>query len=283
MKKIVILITVVLLSISAKAQFFDESVRWKEATIEVYPKEQILFFTEYTIKGKTEIEGKEYFNLYCDNHLSYYIRETPDEKVYVYHPKNKKEYLVYDFNFEKDKVISYELFHEDYNTQALKIKEVGFEKLLDGKNYEYVYAGSKRIYSIKFIKGIGSTNGFFYHMYAYLIEHMSRTNRLCEFYKDDVLIYNYPVNYPMSIENTEESNSVIIYPQPSKNIINFKFNTEDVEILNIYDQSGILIKSYNVKNKSIFTIKNELNTGVYIYHIKTKSNKTTVGKFIITN
>jgi hypothetical protein len=281
MKKILILTILILFSYTVKAQFFNESVRWKEASVQVYPIEQILSFTEYTIKGKTEVEGKEYFNLYCNGSLSYYIRETEDQKVYIYYPKREKEFLVYDFDFVEGKEIHYESFRTYNNNHSLKINKVGFENLLDAKNYEYACASSNFFTSttLKIIKGIGCTNGFFYYMRDHIL---SRMPILYEFYRDDVLIYQYPQKYPLEIKNREKNNLVTVYSQPSKDLVNFIFKTEDTNRLIIYNLQGSFIKSYDIKNRSTLKIKNEFNSGIYLYKIECKNNRVLTGKFIIT-
>ena len=284
MKKILILTTLILLSYTVKAQFFNESVRWKEVTIAITTSgEQFYFFNEYSIKGKTKIEGKEYFNLYCENLLRYYIRETQDQKVYVYHPEIKKVFLLYDFDFKKDKVIPFLPFHKDSKLESLKIDEVGFEKLLDGKNYEYAHANSKSIDLLKIIKGVGSTNGFLYHMN--IIQGFSNRNTLLyEFYKNDVLIYNCPKeSFVSDIKNDEENNQVTVYPQPARDNITFKFKAEGAEELRIYNSKGVLIKTYNVSNISSFKVEELLQSGVYFYTVQYKKGKTLSGKFIIKN
>jgi hypothetical protein len=281
MKKILILTILILLSYTVKAQFFDESVRWKEASVQVYPIEQILSFTEYTIKGKTEIDGNTYFNLYEDGDLNYYIREEENEKVYIYCPKRKKEFLVYDFDFVEGKEIYYESFRTHNNFHSLKINEVNFEKLLDGKSHQYAYAFSSFFSStVKIIRGIGSTNCFFYYMQDHVLSHMPI---LYEFYRNDVLIYQYPKKYPLEIKNSEKNNLVTVYPQPAKDNITFKFKAEGAEELRIYNSKGVLIKTYNVNYVYSFKVKELLQPGVYFYTIQYKKSKTLSGKFIIKN
>ncbi len=283
MRKFIILITLFFsIYTISNAQFFNESVKWKEASVQVYPKEQILSFTEYKIKGKTEIDGKTYFNLYEDGNLNYYIRETEDKKVYVYCPKRGREFLCYDFEWQVGKEIYYQPFYRDGEFSSIKIDKINSIKLLDKKSYNYIdrgkdsYIGTSKM----IINGICHNHGFFYLLKQ---KPISRREILYEFYRDDILVYQTPKKIPLDIKNSEENNPATVYPQPARDNITFKFKAEDAEELRVYNSKGVLIKTYNINKASTFKIEEALQAGVYFYTVQYKRAKTLSGKFIIKN
>jgi hypothetical protein len=283
MKKILILTTLILLSYNVKAQFFNESVRWNEVKVSS-ETHQIISHVTYHIKGKTQIDGKTYLNVCVDDDLRYYIHETEDKKIYIYFPSCKHETLLYDFDWQVGGRMHYEMYCTNGKFYFFEITKLSPIKLLNNKDYVCANYGKDFFGNPSMIiKGFGSTNGFFDHIFPKPTCSDYTINLLYELYKDDELVYRYPEDIPLNIKNGEENNQVTVYPQPAKDNITFKFKAEGAEELRIYNSKGILIKTYNINNLSKFKIEELLQTGVYFYTIQYKKSKTLSGKFIIKN
>jgi hypothetical protein len=80
------------------------------------------------------------------------------------------------------------------------------------------------------------------------------------------------------LENSAE-NSVLVYPNPTHDVVYFKFDQVPVQ-LTIYDAHGKLVLHRFVNNKDFKINTSELGKGLYIYH-SAFENKITRGKFII--
>ena len=74
-------------------------------------------------------------------------------------------------------------------------------------------------------------------------------------------------------------NSVIVYPNPSRDDVHFKFDRIPVQ-LTIYDAHGKLVLHRSVNNKVLKINTNEFGKGLYIHHSGFENNITR-GKFII--
>ncbi len=283
MKKILILTTLILLSYTVNAQFFNESVRWKEIKVSS-ETHQIISYVTFHIKGKSQIDGKTYLNVCVGDDLRYYIHETEDKKIYIYFPSCKHETLLYDFDWQVGGKMHYEMYCTNGKFYFFEITKLSPIKLLNNKDYVCANYGKEFFGNPSMIiKGFGSTNGFFDHIFPKPTCSDYTINLLYELYKDDELVYRYPEEIPLNIKNSEENNLVTVYPQPSNGFVSFMFNIEDVETLNIYNQQGSFIKSYGIKNRSTLKIQNEFSSGIYVYKVECKNNRVLTGKFIITD
>ncbi len=103
------------------------------------------------------------------------------------------------------------------------------------------------------------------------------------------LDYFEPINVVVNVEHHNnslpEKFDVSVYPNPFNGIINitFNINPQEIESMNIYNVLGKLIKSFSIQdyidNKIVWNAKDnnsiELNSGVYLFNLKTKNNTVT--------
>lgn len=103
------------------------------------------------------------------------------------------------------------------------------------------------------------------------------------FYVDDVSVYPDSIT---SVENIAISNYQFqVYPNPNngKMILDYSLNSNDKGEIVIYDVTGKLITSYSLDNKiNQLIIDNEqLNNGVYFYHIEVNNKIVKSDKLVI--
>ncbi|GAA4896838.1 hypothetical protein GCM10023311_21980 [Flaviramulus aquimarinus] len=71
------------------------------------------------------------------------------------------------------------------------------------------------------------------------------------------------------------SKSILIFPNPTKNILNIKLNTSNKAIANLYDMSGRLVLKQKLQTEqSVIDIK-DLNAGIYVLKIEAKNKVAT--------
>jgi polyisoprenoid-binding protein YceI len=95
-----------------------------------------------------------------------------------------------------------------------------------------------------------------------------------------------PCSTLSSIENSFEENNFLLFPNPSKGIINIQFqhnSTSNNIIIKVYDVVGKLVfeKQQIELNKQQFTINlDNIKTGIYFITVQ-KNNSSTSKKLII--
>ena len=284
MKKL-LLITCFLavLCFQGKAQFFDKKSSWTIITTNLFDDE---FFTisTYKVKGDTLIEDKSYSKIFKDGNFHSALRETEDNKIYVYFPDFNRELLIYDFDWYPGKTLYCQTLYEDTNVvQAVLGSNIDSVQLLDGKYYKYVknYFGE-----IGLIRGIGDTRGFFISTFV-LPANGNQYALLC-FYMDDELVYLNPkysdcngdlINSINVV--TDNKSKVKLYPNPSNNNVTVEFQGNlNVDAFEIFDMKGSLIKTYKVCEKHKIEVQN-LAKGTYVYSAILKNNRKLSGKIII--
>jgi hypothetical protein len=101
--------------------------------------------------------------------------------------------------------------------------------------------------------------------------------------------YFEPVNVVVNVDHHNNSLpknfDVSVYPNPFNGMMNitFNINPQEIESMNIYNVLGKLIKSFSIQdyidNKIVWNAKDnnsiELNSGVYLFNLKTKNNTVT--------
>lgn len=161
--------------------------------------------------------------------------------------------------------------------------------LYDFQNGEF-FEGNKRKVTLDLpfhqVEGITTKNGLDYFISNERFSHSGITTEaklheldLSSFLSNylETLSSNYPI--------TEESESVVLYPNPARTILNFKLNishNDDLEMV-IYNQVGQKMSRYSITSDSFQIDVSNFSTGVYLYIILGIGNsKTTMkGEFIV--
>lgn len=88
----------------------------------------------------------------------------------------------------------------------------------------------------------------------------------------------------LGLEEKNLTNSVVIYPNPIKDISTLKIHSENLlnnAVLKIYNIMGVEIKSIPVKNQEVIIDKEGVETGIYFYNLLDCNRILNKGKLII--
>jgi hypothetical protein len=91
-----------------------------------------------------------------------------------------------------------------------------------------------------------------------------------------IYVDDFAITYHTNVSNNDvASNSGInVFPNPAKNILNFNFTNVDARTIDIYDMSGKLVNSTEVRNNTITVNVSEMSNGLYIYQIRDNDGNT---------
>ena len=170
----------------AKSQSFDKRSSWTLITTNVFD-ETFFKISTYKVDGDTLIGDKNYSKILNNDNFHSALRETEDNKIYVYFPILDRELLIYDFDWYPNKTLYCQTSYEDNAVQAVLGSSIDSIQLLDG-NYYKCWGDCMGTPCI--IRGIGNTTGFFIQTFE-LPTNGTQYALLC-FYIDDVLIYLNP-------------------------------------------------------------------------------------------
>ena len=293
MKKIKLSITIALLFFSTIVQAqttgptFSKKSSWTEITTNRFDDTFFRIVT-YKIDGDTLIEDKNYSKLYANNNYFCALRETENNKIYIYFSDlyiyPTIELRMYDFDWYPGKTLYWpECVEYAGDSIIMTILESNIDsiQLLDGKYYKYVDLGTYRQ-----IRGIGSTDGIFSVFCETSPSIGDQTALLC-FYINDTLVYRNPNFNDCNVNSidiiTGNDSKIKLYPNPSSHFITVDFlKNLEVDTFKIFDLKGALIKLYEVNGKDTVTIEvQDLAKGTYVYAAILKNNQKLSGKIII--
>ncbi len=242
----------------------------------------------YSIKGETEINGVTYKKVLRNDNSLLNLRQGENGIVYYRTDKMDRDYVLYHFNWDDpDYLHATDQLGKDFSMEALGSGEM---VLADGNSYPYVkveyfhphYSHSK---DLRFIRGIGLTQGIF--------EHINRASPDCYCYNDlvnlydgDKLIYQNPLfteqgEIATGISPVKAENNLSVLTYEGEAIFTLKnLSDKDKTVLSVYNEKGEELADKRMSNGS-FALQN-LPTGVYIYSLKVGSELKEKGKFVIT-
>ncbi len=180
-------LTLLLLFISCtlNAQILQEKSVWRElvrdkSTLDIYD------IYEWKLEGDTTINQQKYLKLYRDDRYFCAVRESVDQKIYIYFDDDDKEYIIYDFDWKVGKELP--IYGNGGKVMYYKkLDKIDRVKLSDGKYYEMITLPKT---GVKCIRGIGNTNGFLVRAPAYVI---GQLDYLLSYSKGDQLVYENPL------------------------------------------------------------------------------------------
>ncbi len=267
---------------AAKGQSFDKTSNWTIIKTNIFD-DTFYEVTDYKIDGDTLIEDKNYSIILKGNNFYSALRETEDNKMYVYFPDIQKELLIYDFDWSPDDTIYHQVAYDPDSIyiKAILGNSIDSVQLLDGNYYKCVknYSGD-----VLLIKGIGDTRGFFISTFE-LPSDGSQFALLC-FYLEDILVYRNPEYSNCNISSihvvTDTNLEIKLYPNPSNHTITIEFSqNHNIDTLRIFDLSGRLNKTYSVNGEDKIEVQN-LSKGMYILSASSKGKQILSGKIIIS-
>ena len=256
----------------------------------------------YFLNGDTTVDDLHYSKVYAlhsDSILVGGIREDSTKKVYFtrfYYdfggtclsfdiPDTVKEVVLYDFGLDLGDTSYFfdPLLFPDYDCFMPRVVTL--------VNYISVFGSNRRRLLVKgdagngpdyWIEGVGSDHGLFG---PYAKEFESEWT-LCSFENmGEILVSPNPDGGCISAINPlSVSNSLQVYPNPSDEVLYFKFEAvnNQIESFGIYDCNGkVLLESKNGNEiaNGFISVK-ELPYGIYIYSILVSTGETVNGKFV---
>ncbi|HOF15277.1 MAG TPA: T9SS type A sorting domain-containing protein [Bacteroidales bacterium] len=274
-KKLILIL--LLITQGAKGQFFDERSNWSIITTNLFDS-TFSEISTFKVDGDTLIGVKTYFKIYKDNTFYCALRETEDHKIYCYFSDIQAELLTYDFDWEEGKELKYQPYEENgtYETYTT-INQIDSIKLLDDIYYRCLKSND----TIFCIQGIGSLKGFFSFLFPQPTN--GAQTSLLSFYKGQQLIYSNS-EFNAIPDRCYSDNKVKVYPIPSNGNVTIELLDDDfinVNAINLYDESGKLIKSHKINGSRSINI-NQLSLGIYFYQITSLKGQKKSGKIIIT-
>ena len=100
------------------------------------------------------------------------------------------------------------------------------------------------------------------------------------YYIDSVTLWQN--NFPTFIKEELKDKIVSVYPNPAKDVINFKFaNATEKRKVELYDAVGELVLSEDVSTQNSSLNIHHLANGIYFYRILFNGNTVNTNKIVI--
>jgi hypothetical protein len=100
------------------------------------------------------------------------------------------------------------------------------------------------------------------------------------YYIDSVSLWRN--NFPTGINETGNKNSLVVYPNPANDLLNFQFpKAEEKRKVELYDAIGNLVLSENASADKLFLTTRNLPNGIYFYRILVKGKIINTNKIVI--
>ncbi len=278
MKKIIFLLLISLWGFNTFGQDYyplvQENKKWSVAffgdlIVDDMSSTQDIHTFQLTILGDSVINDKTYFKVCSgssDRNVKDYIREDSDKKVWLL--DNNQEILLYDFSANVGDTIPSKGGYDMFSLIIDSITNVTINQTVRRKYWlsplQYSYE-----YSETWIEGIGSSKGLLNSSSMGISG--GSTELLCMHNNEDLVYMNPAYNTCDTVSKIKEENkklSFVIYPNPAKNIVQFKNIPPSVQEVEVYDIAGKLIKKTNLNETQILNIE-DLKQGVYLV----KANK----------
>lgn len=94
--------------------------------------------------------------------------------------------------------------------------------------------------------------------------------------------FSYPMACTVGIDELASAENMIVYPNPASGNITVRLNKTDYEntVINMYDVTGKLVRSYNTTGTSQIINREGLQSGLYFITADTRNRRSTI-KLII--
>ena len=218
---------------------------------------------------------KQVFVIYLNKNIAYMNDSIDDCFDY-----DNTEYLLYDFNLELgDSIEIYSKCRLDTYLSTLKDEIIKFyvisvdTELINGINRKVIQirAGDTSpfyVWSIWY-EGIGSVFG---PIYTQTMPDFEMNFSLTCMQQNNEILYGGFECFVIAEELKDYENQIQIFPNPTKDILNFRINNSDACELFIYNNLGQIVFSKTVRNEEQINVQN-LNSG--LYYLKISNNEKT--------
>ena len=189
-----LLVLCTIVQAQASEPTFSKKSSWNIITTNLMDS-TFLKIDTYTIGGDTLIEGKNYSKIYKNNKFYNALRETEDNKIYLYRHNEfpTGEYLTYDFDWYPNKPLYIQYPNSGGGIDSGAVVVLGSSidsiQLLDGKFYQYVNIGGTSFGPKLLIRNIGDN---FYPFGPFEFPTNGDQYALLCFYIDNRLVYSNP-------------------------------------------------------------------------------------------
>lgn len=296
MKKLFLLLIILLQLTILKGQqyysFPDSNAIWHHSFITGSYQPGDTSFYSYGLIGDTVINSIVYSKVYelndtvLNSNAIYHgcLREDSSKRIFYigwdYWKMNffSQEIQLYDFSKTVGDSINYGI----WGKQPI----ISVDSVLIGLTYR------KRFEVIwdTFIEGIGCTGDLLSPINDIPTKVFTNWDLIC-FKQDDDILYlnpNYPTCFTTTVGINENAVNIIseikIYPQPITNIsvIDLTCTKTQFKYLTIYNLLGKTIHHSEIINKkTIQLLRNDFNSGMYLYKLESTYGNIMTGKFIV--
>jgi hypothetical protein len=242
-----------------KSIFGNDTTQWNV----VYRVPDIFPNFIYSSFGDTTINGKNYkfiykgYWYYFGDKYGYLREDTLTGKIWFL-SLDRNEQLIMDLSLVKSDTFDFAI-DTKYTVDTVFYKS----------GRKYISFNENSSDSILFIEGIGPFN----FLFSPEVWNPSYAQIRCMF-KDNELVYHNTayldcIDTFTSIDNTK-INNFKAFPNPAINFITININNEKLNIIELYNSSGLKILEQSIKDKSPIYIGN-IPSGLYFVRIRSKS------------
>ena len=241
---------------------FYYSLRWVIRPAQFYLNNKVYYKLWYSLDNEQPKENWNSWGL---------VRESNDT---VYQYSTEEDAVLYNFALKQGDSIRF-----DYMHIVDSIKTVTFNNTPRKKYYLSTTDGGEYV---EWIEGIGSLNGPVYPYGSYSF-YNGRTDLLCVT-ENDTEIYNNPnfdfCSFTTSINQFENSSNLLVYPNPTSEIVSYK--NLDYDKIELYNFKGELVFTNNIKGQKNYMLNVTIfPPGIYLYAFQKGNSVPVSGKLII--
>jgi hypothetical protein len=252
----------------------------------------------FTIDGDTLIESTAYQKIVIteDQSLtnwSFYaaLREDSLGKVFLYDPEDSLERLIYDFTLSVGDTFYHKAYNHEYHfldsIDTMQVYNIDSVLLETGEKRKRLMLSGK-MHGFDWIEGLGSPWGLVYDSCAapHILSYWCGLN--CVMHGSTLLYSNDGSGACITdIENElEDLSGVKVYLDPVEQVIHIEFILPPAQpyYLDIFDLQGRrLYRSEALMHSTnhLYSLKNRLLPGIYLYRLGDGKSKGLWNKFII--
>jgi len=251
---------------------------------------------QISINGTVNINGLTYKQIYKDDNPSCLLREEKGV-VYKYYENDNNERILFDFNAEiGDEFFMPDLAFGSYYCSGTDTNVGTWYIEVSSIDYLFIAGAERKVINfidpwypnsgdvMYWIEGIGTTAGL---GHSWPFQDITCGSRLACHETNGVNHFMYGATScdnttPLSINNFETIENIIVYPNPVNDIsiLQLPFEAE-IDQLVIYDVRGRIIKN-EIITKEYYRL-NAMNfaSGIYLYQVLSKGNIIKANQFIV--
>ncbi|HLP11932.1 MAG TPA: T9SS type A sorting domain-containing protein [Flavobacteriales bacterium] len=208
----------------------------------------------------------------------FYLRSL-SKKMFVLYPSDTAEKLLYDFNLNMGDTVPQTYAHDGAFTFI--VSSIDSINTPNGYLKKFYLATSGGPGNDTLYEGIGSTGGLVEQIFPFFLSGSHKL--LCYALNNNSYIYSSgsTCDALSAIPESENQNVHSVFPNPFEAETNFHFNSDlKNATLNVYNTSGVKVKTHHFSGNYFKIQKDDLAPGVYFYLINQGANRLGSGKLL---